>query len=202
MHSEDVAGIIKFLHDAEKLKTLLRHSWLSSGRRESVAEHSWRLALMAILINPYLKRPTNIAKTIKMAIVHDLVEIHYTDNWAFNKAPVDKETQERRALIKLIKPLSQELKQEIIDLWEEFEAAKTSEALFAKFLDKTEVLLQHDEADLKFLNKKEVPFNLYHGKQFSEHDEFLVAFRQAINEETLKLYQKNKIDKSLYQDWM
>jgi putative hydrolase of HD superfamily len=202
MKTEDIKAILTFLHQAEKLKTLLRHSWLSSGRRESVAEHSWRLALMAIIINPYLDKPVDLLKVLKMVLIHDLGEINYQDNWAFNKVPLDKEEQERKSLTKLLKPLPPGLSSEIIDLWEEFEAAKTPEALFAKFLDKTEVLLQHDEADLKFLNKKEIPFNLHHGKQFGEHDKFLKAFREAINKETVTLYQKNKIVKELYSDWI
>lgn len=202
MHEVKVKQIIKFLHESEKLKTLLRHSWLSSGRRESVAEHSWRLALMAMVIGPNLKIAVDINKVIKMVIVHDLGEIHYKDNWAFNKQPKDKVQAERAALKKLTRTLSTELRAEIVSLWEEFEALKTPEARFAKFLDKTEVLLQHDEADLKFLNKKEIPFNLYHGKEHAEHDEFLRAFRQAVNKETVLLYRKNKIAEELYQDWV
>jgi putative hydrolases of HD superfamily len=202
MNAKELRGIITFLHESERLKTLLRHSWLSSGRRESVAEHSWRMALMAILINPYLKAPADLPKVLKMVLVHDLAEIYYKDNWAFNKQPLDKEEQERKSLIKLVKPLPLGLRSEIIDLWEEFEAARTPEALFAKFLDKTEVLLQHDEADIKFLNKKEIPLNLHHGKQYGEHDVFLKAFREAINRETLALYRKNKIVEELYSDWL
>jgi putative hydrolase of HD superfamily len=201
MNHKDVKRIISFLHEAEKLKTILRHSWLSSGRRESVAEHSWRMALMAIVISPYLKKSVNISKVLKMAIVHDLVEVHYQDNWAFNKSPEDKEESERKALKRLLRNVNLDIQREISDLWEEFEAGVTSEARFVKFLDKTEVLLQHDEADLKFLNKKEIPFNLYHGKEWSKHDEFLKAFREAINEETLQLYKLNNIKESLYKDW-
>jgi putative hydrolases of HD superfamily len=202
MRDKEIKQIINFLHESEKLKTLLRHSWLSSGRRESVAEHSWRMALMATLISPYLKTPVDLTRTLKMVLVHDLGEIYYMDNWAFNKQPKDKEIQERKALAKLARSLPVSLRAEIVSLWEEFEALQTPEARFAKFLDKTEVLLQHDEADLKFLNKKEVPLNLHHGLQYAQHDEFLKAFRQAINQETLSLYRKNKIAKELYSDWI
>jgi putative hydrolase of HD superfamily len=202
MSEVQVKQIIKFLHETEKLKTLLRHSWLSSGRRESVAEHSWRLALMAILIGPYLKDKVDINKVVKMVIVHDLGEIYYKDNWAFNKQPKDKEEAERSALKQLTRTLPTELRVEIVSLWEEFEALKTPEARFAKFLDKTEVLLQHDEADLKFLNKKEIPFNLHHGKELAQHDEFLRAFRKAVDKETVLLYRKNKIAEELYREWL
>lgn len=202
MKQAEAQIIIDFLHEAERLKTLLRHSWLSSGRRESVAEHSWRMALMAMLINPHLQEPVDLAKVLKMTVIHDLVEIHYKDNWAHKKAPPDKEEQERKALIKLVRNLRSETRNELISLWEEYEAVKTPEAKFAKFLDKTEVLLQHDEADIKHMNKKEIPLNLYYGKEYGQHDEFLKAFRAAIDKESIALYVKNKIDKNLYKDWV
>lgn len=202
MNSKDSQQILDFLHQTEKLKTVLRHSWLPSGRRESVAEHTWRMALMAVLLHSYLDKGLDLAKTIKLILVHDLGEIHATDFPAFKKQPKNKTEMERKELLKLVKPLPDKLSTEILGLWEEYEKAKTLEALFAKFLDKTEVLLQHNEADLKFLIKKEVPFNLYHGKEFAEHDEFLKLFRNSINVETLQLYKKHKINKKLYQKYL
>ena len=109
---------------------------------------------------------------------------------------------ERKGLIKLARSLPTKLRAEILDLWEEYEAAKTPEALFAKFLDKTEVLLQHNEADIKFLTKKEIPFNLYHGKKFAEHDSFLKLFRNLINKETIRHYKKHGVKEELYKDWV
>ncbi len=106
----DAQLIIDFLHEAEKLKTVLRHSWLSSGRRESVAEHSWRMAFMAMLMHPYLEKEVDVLKSIKLTLVHDLVEINYKDNPAFKKQPGDKEEQERKSLIKLTKDPSSKTK--------------------------------------------------------------------------------------------
>lgn len=197
----DEEKFLTFLHEAEKLKTVLRHSWLSSGRRESVAEHSWRMALMAMLFHNYLGKEVNLLKTLKMILVHDLGEIHATDFWAFNKQPTNKTALERRGLKKLTKPLPTKLRKEIINLWEEFEAGETTEARFAKFLDKHEVLLQHDEADVKYLHRKEIPFNLQHGKQWLGDDKFLIQIRKLIDEETIKVYKRNKIDKKLYEEY-
>jgi putative hydrolases of HD superfamily len=202
MPASEGEQIIDFLHQAEKLKTILRHSWLSSGRRESVAEHSWRMALMAILISPYLDKPIDLLKTLKLTIVHDLVEINYKDNPAFKTQPADKSIQERKSLIKLLKPLPTKLKNELLELWEEYEAGKTTEAKFAKALDKTEVLLQHTEAEIKHLTKKEYSFNFYHGLEHTKHDKFLKEFRHLINLDTLKNYQRNKVNKELYKDWI
>lgn len=198
MNTKDSEQILDFLHQTERLKTLLRHSWLSSGRRESVAEHTWRMSLMAILLSKYLDKGVDLLKTLKLILVHDLVEINYKDNPAFKNQPGDKAKQERKSILKLIKILPSDLKTEIIDLWEEYEASKSPEARFANAMDKTEVLLQHNEADLKFLTKKEYSFNFYHGLEQCKYDSFLKEFRQLLNKEFLKNYQKNKVDKKLY----
>lgn len=200
MIGDNAQAIIIFLHDAEKLKTVLRHSWLSSGRRESVAEHSWRMALMAILLHPYLDQKIDLQKTLKLVLVHDLVEINYKDNPAFKKQPLDKSIQERKSIIKLLKPLPNPLKAELLALWEEYESGKSPEARFAKALDKTEVLLQHNEADIKFMNKKELSFNFVHGIEHCLHDSFLKHFRELLNEEFIKSYKKNKISKKFYEE--
>lgn len=202
MNTSEAKSLIAFLHEAEKLKTLLRHSWLSSRRRESVAEHSWRMALMAILLEPYLNKKVDLLKTLKMILIHDLVEVNYADYPAFKKQPLDKSEQERLSLRKLTKSLPKRESDELLSLWEEYEEAESNEALFARFLDKAEVLLQHGEADAKYMTRKEISFNLYYGKEFAEHDEFLKEFRGLINEEFLKQYKKYKIDKNLYQDYI
>ena len=196
---DEAAKLIDFLHKSEKLQTLLRHSWLSSGRRESVAEHTWRMALMALIINPYLDQKLDLEKTLKIILVHDLVEINYQDHPAFKKPPIDKAEQERKSLLKLLKSLPRNLRQEIIDLWQEYEDNKTLEAKFAKAMDKTEVLLQHNEADLKFLTKKEIPFNMHHGDEYTGFDSFLKLFRDAVRKDTVKYYRKHKLDKKLYE---
>lgn len=201
MQPKDGEAILKFLHEAEKLKTLLRHSWLSNGRRESVAEHTWRMALMALLFQPYLKK-VDLLKSLKLILVHDLGEIHASDFPAFKKQPANKVELERKGLLKLTKPLPPLRQKEILELWEEYEAAKTPEARFAKALDKTEVLLQHNEADIKFMAKKKFAFNLYHGKDFTDGDEILSLFRELINKETLVHYKKYKVNKDLYNDWI
>src|SRR6056297_1491823 len=75
----ELTKVLKLLNLAEKLKFELRHSWLSNGRQESVAEHSWRLALMVVLLAPHLGEPVNMEKALKMALIHDLVEAEAGD---------------------------------------------------------------------------------------------------------------------------
>src|SRR3989344_3043036 len=121
MNRGDGEQIIQFHHEAERLKSVLRHSWLSSGRRESVAEHTWRMALMAILLNKYLDKGVDLLKTLKLILVHDLVEINYKDNPAFKNQPKDKSHQERKSLTKLTRVLPIELEAELIKSWQEYE---------------------------------------------------------------------------------
>lgn len=177
----------------------MRHSWLSNGRRESVAEHSWRMALMAMTLHKYLDQPVDLLKTLRLVLVHDLVEINYKDNPAFKKQPDDKEQLERASLAKLLRPLPKDLRTEFSDLWEEYEAKRTNEAKFANALDKLEVLLQHNEADLKHLTRKEYSFNFTHGLIQADYDSFLKEVRQIMNQEFLENYIRNNVDKSLYQ---
>src|ERR1700748_739286 len=76
---QQITSILKVLTLAERLKFELRHSYTSSGRQESVAEHTWRMALMAVLIEPLLKQKVNTARLLKMIIIHDLVEAEAKD---------------------------------------------------------------------------------------------------------------------------
>src|SRR5664279_3790164 len=76
---KEIASILKVLTLAEKLKFELRHSYTSSGRQESVAEHTWRMSLMAVLIEPLLKQKIDTARLLKMIIIHDLVEAEASD---------------------------------------------------------------------------------------------------------------------------
>src|ERR1700741_2960386 len=96
---ESVSRILNFLALSERLKLELRHSWLSNGRQESVAEHSWQMALMALLMHRHLEHPVDIAKTLKMILVHDLVEAEVGDVPFF-------ETGERKRLKAAREPMA------------------------------------------------------------------------------------------------
>lgn len=147
-----MSQIIQFLNIAEKLKCEMRHSWLSSGRQESVAEHTWRMSLMIPLFAPYLSRPINLEKCLKMAILHDLAEAEVGDIPVFEiqtlEAKEKKQASERAAMSKLCASLPSETGKDFLLLWEEYEEKKSYEALFINALDKLEVHLQHVEASL------------------------------------------------------
>lgn len=149
---KQIKSILQVLQLAERLKFELRHSYTSSGRQESVAEHTWRMSLMAVLIEPLLKQKVDTARLLKMIIIHDLVEAEARDISALDvlrdpSLRKDKEAKELQAIQNLRQTLKDTNGQEIYDLFHEFEAKETYEAKVANALDKLEVQLQHNHAD-------------------------------------------------------
>ncbi|MBM7837237.1 putative hydrolase of HD superfamily [Alkalihalobacillus xiaoxiensis] len=146
-------SVLEIIKLAEKLKYELRHSWLSNGRQESVAEHTWRMSLMAVLIEPHLSQKVDTARLLKMIIIHDLVEADAGDIPAFDT--MNDEERKQQKLINEVKSierirsiLGDELGEELYQLWFEFENKDTYEAKVANALDKLEAQIQHNEADL------------------------------------------------------
>jgi len=156
-----LASVLEFIKTTEELKKLLRHSWLSDNRQESVAEHTWRMALMAIVIHPHLDFSADLNHTLKLIIIHDLAEILAGDYHAFKNVPQNKHQLEKKSLQKLLHNLPIATQNEIVSLWEEFEDNLTPEAKFAQSLDKLEVLIQHNQADISTWDEKEYDFNYY-----------------------------------------
>lgn len=148
-----LTSTLKVLKLAERLKFELRHSYTSSGRQESVAEHTWRMSLMAVLIGPYLDQPVNMEKLLKMIIIHDLIEAEAGDVSALDvlRNPAvkkEKEQRERAAIENLRRHLDSSVGEEVYRLWYEFEEKNTYEAKVANAFDKLEVQLQHNDADI------------------------------------------------------
>jgi putative hydrolase of HD superfamily len=147
-----IHSILKILTLAERLKFELRHSYTSSGRQESVAEHTWRMSLMAVLIEPLLTRKVDTTRLLKMIIIHDLVEAEARDISALDvlrnpEIRNKKAENEKQAIENLRAALKETNGQEIYDLFYEFEHKNTYEAKVANALDKLEVQLQHNHAD-------------------------------------------------------
>ncbi|WP_431213694.1 HD domain-containing protein [Puia sp. P3] len=182
-----IASILKVLQLAERLKFELRHSYLSNGRQESVAEHSWRMALMAVLIEPLLKTPVDTARLLKMIIIHDLVEAEARDVSALDvlrdpSLRQQKEERERAAIENIRSALKETNGQEIYDLFYEFEHKKTYEARVANALDKLEVQLQHNHAD--FSTWEEIEYEMsYMMDKHVAFDETLRDLKDQIEEE-------------------
>jgi len=182
--AENVAQIVSLLGLAEKLKCTMRHSWTSDGRHESVAEHTWRMSLMAMLVSKYLDKEIDELRILRMIIVHDLVEAISGDVPAFDvindsEKKQRKQQSERESMQKIRSMLPLGLGQEVEALWNEFEAAESYEAKVAVALDKLEAQMQHNEADISTWLEVERGMTFRLGK-FTAFDSFLDTFRRHI----------------------
>lgn len=183
MQPSDLIGILEFLRAAEALKTATRSGWTSSGEQESVAEHTWRLCLMALALHPAFP-DVDFARLVKICIIHDLGEAIGGDVPAPEQAlrPGGKAADERRDLLQLLEPLPEALRDEITGLWDEYEAAQSPEARLAKGLDKLETILQHTQGQNP--SDFDYRFNLTYGRRFTADHPVLAALRALLDEET------------------
>jgi len=183
MQPSELAGILEFLRAAERLKTTARSGWTSAGQPESVAEHTWRLCLMALVLRPSFP-DVNFERLVKICIVHDLGEAIGGDVPAPEqlRRAGSKAADERRDLLQLLAPLPAPVRDEITALWDEYERAQSTEARLAKALDKLETILQHTQghnpADFDYR------FNLTYGRQYTGDHPLLAAVRAVLDEET------------------
>jgi putative hydrolases of HD superfamily len=129
---------IQFILEVDKLKTILRRTYLlNADRVENTAEHSWHLAIGAILLAEHANEPVDITRVLKMVLVHDIVEIDAGDTYFYDEAAeVDKSTREQTAADRLFGILPADQGEELRALWEEFELGETPEARFALALDR------------------------------------------------------------------
>ncbi len=180
--SSALEGALAFLKEAERLKDTLRTAHTSSGRRESVAEHTWRLCLMAIVLEPEIA-PINMVKLLKICIIHDLGEAISGDIPAISQTPDQNKSQQERAdLLSLLAPLSPALKEHFLSLWEEYESAGSPEARLAKGLDKLETIMQHNQG--KNPACFDYDFNLSYGKTQTSAHPTLTTIRTFLDLET------------------
>ncbi len=145
MPAEKLLQQIEFIKEIDKLKYILRKTKLfNSNRNENDAEHSWHLAVMAIVLAEHANEPVDILKVVKMLLVHDIVEIDAGDTFIYDTQKNHTNTEEERlAANRIFGLLPPEQKEELIQIWEEFETGETAEAKFAKAMDRLEPLLQN-----------------------------------------------------------
>lgn len=178
----ELEGILEFLRAAERLKNVTRSAWSSEGRSESVAEHSWRLCLMALVLH-HAFPATDFVRLIKICIIHDLGEAIGGDVPAPEQASRGpKAGAERADLLSLLAPLPARLREEITALWDEYEAAATPEAQLAKALDKLETILQHNQG--RNPEGFDYRFNLDYGRRFTSGDPLIAEIRARLDRET------------------
>ncbi|WP_440117813.1 HD domain-containing protein [Paenibacillus sp. QZ-Y1] len=145
--NESLQEQIQFLIEIDKLKTIERKTRIIHGDRlENDAEHSWHLAMMALVLQIHSNREVDILKVIKMLLVHDLVEIDAGDTFAYDTAGnTDKYDREIKAAHRLFGILPEIQAEELLNLWLEFEAKETSEAQFAASLDRLQPLIHNHQ---------------------------------------------------------
>jgi putative hydrolase of HD superfamily len=182
MDAGEIAGVLEFLRAAEKLKSTHRSAWTSAGQPESVAEHTWRLCLMALVLKDGFPG-VDFARLVKMCIIHDLGEAIGGDIPAIHQVPgQSKAGQERADLLELLQPLPARLREEITGLWDEYEAAASPEAKLAKALDKLETIMQHNQG----MNPPDFDygFNLDYGRRYTSGDPLIEEIRALLDRDT------------------
>ncbi|MEO1640020.1 MAG: HD domain-containing protein [Pseudomonadota bacterium] len=138
---------LAFLTEADKLKSVLRGTTLCDGsRRENTGEHSWHIALYAMVMAEHAIRPINIDRVIKMLLIHDLVEIDAGDNPIHgDHDPAEMVAIEQAAADRIFGLLPDDQARSFRALWNEFEAAETDDAIFAKSIDRVQPVISNLE---------------------------------------------------------
>ena len=175
-------ALLDALHVAERLKDTPRHCYTSGGRRESVAEHSWRITLMAYFVKDEFPE-ADMDKVIRMCIIHDLGECFTGDIPTFRKTQADEDTEER-LLYQWVDSLPEPYRTELRALYHEMEERKTLEAKIYKAMDSLEAVIQHTESDIKTWEDHEYDLNRNYAWDKVEFSPYLTALRQAIREDT------------------
>lgn len=187
----DPRQYIKFLNTIEKLKCNTRHSWSSSGRQESVAEHSWRLSVMALLCaDEYPELDMN--KVVKMCLIHDFGEALTGDIPAFLKTDAD-EVEEANAIERLLSLLPDAERKELSDLFFEMAERKTPEAKLFKALDNMEALVSHNEADISTWLPLEYTENLVYGAENCAWSDWTRALREELRRDSVQKIEREHI---------
>ena len=173
---------IDFLHKIEKLKCHTRHSWNSEGKRESVAEHSWRLSVMALLCADEYPE-LDMIKVLKMCLIHDFGEAVTGDIPSFSKT-ADPEETEARAVRELVSSLPTDMAAEFTALYDEMDALATPEAKLFKALDNMEAVVSHNEASLDTWIPLEFTENMIYGESAASFSDWTRGLRAELRRES------------------
>ena len=181
---------LDILHVAERLKDTPRHCTTTKRRTESVAEHSWRISLMAFLLRHEFPE-LDIDKVVDMCLIHDLGECFTGDIPTFIKTDDDREVEDS-LLNKWVQSLPEELSKDIAELYKEMDAQKTKEAKLYKSLDKLEALIQHNESPLDTWSENEYELNKTYAFDTVAFSDWLTELRKEILDDTLKKIETEK----------
>ncbi len=179
---------IQFIVEVDKVKNIFRQTYLSDGeRKENDAEHSWHLALSAILLKEYVSEEVDLLKVITMVLIHDLVEIDAGDTYAYDSAGAkDKREREEKAADRIFSILPTEQGQYFRELWEEFEEYETEEAKYTHLLDNFQPMLLNDAAKGKSWSEHQVK-----KQQIYKRNERIEETSETIWGEMQRIVEKN-----------
>lgn len=176
--------LLQFLHLAEKLKCHTRHSWTSSGRQESVAEHVYRLLVFAWLVREEFP-DYDMNRVMELALFHDMGEALTGDIPAFEKDKED-EKKEEQAQEKIAGMLPEPYRERLADIFREVEKKETKESRLLAALDKLEALIQHNEADLSTWLPLEYDLQLTYGQEQTKSIPYMKKLRKRVYEDSVK----------------
>ena len=174
---------LEILHVAERLKDTPRHCTTTKRRTESVAEHSWRISLMAFLLRHEFP-DIDINRVVDMCLIHDLGECFTCDIPTFIKSDADREVEDS-LLNQWVRSLPEKLSGDFADLYKEMDAQETKEAKLYKALDKLEALIQHNESPLDTWSENEFELNKTYAFDTVAFSSWLTELREAVLEDTM-----------------
>lgn len=178
----EIKDFMEIVHFAENLKNQTRHAWTSAGRHESVAEHSWRLCLMAYFFRD--KFPgADMDKVIRMCVFHDIGEAFTGDIPAFEKTKADSDVEDER-IDEWIAGLPAPYNEELGELFAEMRKRETLESKIYKALDKMEAVIQHNESDIRTWLSLEYELQLTYGEKETAFSRVFQELKQLANDET------------------
>ena len=174
---------LDILHVAERLKDTPRHCTTTQRRTESVAEHSWRISLMALLLRNEFPE-ADMDKVVRMCLIHDLGECFTGDIPTFVKTDADRDVEDS-LLARWVRSLPPEVSAELAALFREMDAQETVESKIYKSLDKLEALIQHNESPLDTWSENEYGLNKVYAFDTVAFSGWLTGLRKEILEDTL-----------------
>ena len=176
--------LLNILTTAERLKDTTRHCFTTGGRRESVAEHSWMMTLMAFFLRDEFP-DADMNKVTRMCIIHDLGECFTGDIPTFDKTAAHEEREED-LLTAWVNTLPKPYRDEMTALYAEMNALQTQEAKIYKAIDKMEAVLQHNLSDISTWIPHEYQLNQTYGADQAAFSPYLTQLRQELKADTLK----------------
>jgi len=182
--------LIDFLGVAGKLKSNTRHVWNTDGRQESVAEHCWRLAVMALLVAGEFP-DVDIDKVVKMCLIHDFGEAITGDIPSFYKTKQDRK-KEDIAVSDLLKLLPGDTASEFALLFSEMMTLATPEAKLFKALDRLEAIISHNESPLDTWLELEYTENLTYGAENVAYSKYLTQLKEEIKRDSIRKIEGEK----------